>query len=334
MVITLAVALATPFLHRPFEGERRFSGVFDHGDPSRENDFRQLTTWGTWTWGRRGHAAYDWPMPVGTPVLAAADGVVHVAGDAGPTRCGAEQVDQNVRIGLRHRVGSERYATWYLHLSKVAVKPNQVVEAGDVIGWSGNTGCSSGPHLHFAVQQRTPDGIVHVDPYGWTGSGPDPLQGRRVARWLWLDGEAPLLYKQGGTRKPPRGDVGFGAVRPVAWKDDVHPNQEWLELKLRPGARAQRLAGWSIHGRNGTWPLPDNAKVRPGRNYRLYSGEGRSGRRYGYLNATSDLYEDDADCPMLLDPSGEPVHMVLVGRAQESPCRRMLRELEKRRGIR
>lgn len=331
MVTLLAAALATPFLHKPFHGEHRFSGVFDHG---RDREQRQLTTWGSWTWGPSGHAAYDWPMPIGTPVLAAADGVVHVAGDAGPTRCGRRRVPHHYRVAIRHKVDGVSYLTSYLHLSEVAVKPNQLIEAGTVVGLSGNSGCSSGPHLHFAVHQRTPEGPLLLDPYGWTGEGADPLEGRRASRWLWLEGEAPLLYKQGGSREQTLGEVRFGPVRPVAWKDDLHPNQEFVELKLKPGSAVRSLEGYRIRGSRGTWAIPTRARVTPRRAYRLYSGSGRSGRRYGYLDQSQGIWDDARDCAILIDPEGEPIHWVAIGRSGEARCRSLLRETKRGRGIR
>ena len=44
------------------------------------------------------------------------------------------------------------YETFYAHLSGINVYPGQVVNKGNLIGASGNTGCSSGPHLHFEIR--------------------------------------------------------------------------------------------------------------------------------------------------------------------------------------
>ena len=52
---------------------------------------------------------------------------------------------------VRHRNGLE---TWNAHLSKLNVKPNDYVKAGQVIGFSGNTGRSRGPHLHYEMRYQ------------------------------------------------------------------------------------------------------------------------------------------------------------------------------------
>ncbi|HTJ46745.1 MAG TPA: peptidoglycan DD-metalloendopeptidase family protein [Kofleriaceae bacterium] len=98
----------------------------------------------------RAHMGVDYAAPVGTPVWAAANGVVESAAPAG----GAGNL-----IVLRHDGGLE---TFYMHLSKFAkgLKPGQRVAAKTVIGYVGTTGLSTGPHLHFGVKK---DGS-YVDP--------------------------------------------------------------------------------------------------------------------------------------------------------------------------
>ena len=85
------------------------------------------------------HRGIDYAAPVGTPVLAAGDGTVEVAGR---TRANGNY------IVLRH---GERFSTKYLHLSRFARKARrgQAVRQGDVIGFVGATGYATGPHLHY-----------------------------------------------------------------------------------------------------------------------------------------------------------------------------------------
>ena len=90
-------------------------------------------------------------MPEGTPVLAAREGVV--VGIKGNSDLGGSdkkfEWDANY-ILIRHGDGSLGH---YVHLQRggVLVRMGQVVTAGEVIALSGNTGHSTGPHLHFAV---------------------------------------------------------------------------------------------------------------------------------------------------------------------------------------
>ncbi|WP_151669338.1 M23 family metallopeptidase [Nitrincola schmidtii] len=93
--------------------------------------------------GRRApHNGLDFPAPRGTPVYATADGIVERAG-----------FDQGSGFGnliiLQHNFG---FKTYFAHLQKIEVKASQYVHKGQLIGYSGNTGRSSGPHLHYEVR--------------------------------------------------------------------------------------------------------------------------------------------------------------------------------------
>jgi len=98
----------------------------------------------------KGHFGVDYAAPVGTPVWAAASGVIVQRGPSG----GAGNL-----VVLKHDDG---LITKYMHLSKFAAgqKVGQRVEAKTVIGYVGSTGLSTGPHLHFGVVKNG----VHVDP--------------------------------------------------------------------------------------------------------------------------------------------------------------------------
>lgn len=106
----------------------------------------------------RSEYALDFMMPEGTPVLAAREGVVIMAQDesdrGGPSR---KYSDDSNYIVIRHEDGT---LGEYAHLQKngVLVEIGQKVKRGDKIGLSGNTGFSSGPHLHFMVTKVTEDG--------------------------------------------------------------------------------------------------------------------------------------------------------------------------------
>jgi len=95
-----------------------------------------------WGEGREFHPGLDIGANLATPVRAPADAVVTFAG---------AQPEYGTMIILDH---GQQIRSLYGHLSRLAVKPGQRVERGTVIGYSGNTGRSSGPHLHYEVQVR------------------------------------------------------------------------------------------------------------------------------------------------------------------------------------
>ncbi|MBF9779358.1 murein DD-endopeptidase MepM [Enterobacter hormaechei] len=119
--------LAKGFLHFPTAKQFRVSSNFN---PRRLNPVT----------GRVApHRGVDFAMPQGTPVLAVGDGEVVMA-----KRSGAA----GYYVAIRH---GRTYTTRYMHLRKLLVKPGQKVKRGDRIALSGNTGRSTGPHLHYEV---------------------------------------------------------------------------------------------------------------------------------------------------------------------------------------
>jgi len=86
------------------------------------------------------HAGLDIAAPIGTPVRAAADGVVALKHDM--------MVMTGNTVVLNHGYGLQ---TVYIHMNKINVADGQQVKQGDVIGEIGMTGRASGPHLHFGV---------------------------------------------------------------------------------------------------------------------------------------------------------------------------------------
>jgi len=95
------------------------------------------------------HPGLDFTAPQGTPVYATADGVIEIAGNLGN--------GYGNHIVIDHGYS---YNTLYGHLYKIKVKRGQKVKRGEVIGYVGNTGKSTGPHLHYEVIKRN----KHLDP--------------------------------------------------------------------------------------------------------------------------------------------------------------------------
>lgn len=92
--------------------------------------------------GHEFHNGIDFIVDRGTPVLATAPGRVEAAGYDGPN---------GNRVVIDHGFG---YRSVYGHLSRESVKAGDQVQRGQVIGLSGNTGRSSGPHLHYTLYYR------------------------------------------------------------------------------------------------------------------------------------------------------------------------------------
>ncbi|MDQ0854778.1 phage-related minor tail protein [Arthrobacter sp. V4I6] len=115
----------------------------------------------------RVHKGIDYAAAVGTPVFAAQDGVVSHAGPGAraPGVWGGNEV----------HVSGSGIETWYAHLSRIMVGLGQQVRAGQQIAASGNTGISSGPHLHFgAFAGGWPN---YIDPTGFLGGAGVPAGG-------------------------------------------------------------------------------------------------------------------------------------------------------------
>lgn len=100
------------------------------------------------------HHGVEFLNSTGTPVLAAADGVVVVAGDDSKAVYGLYPNFYGNLVVLRHQLSgfSQPIFTLYAHLSKVLVQTGQTVQTGDEIGLVGMTGVATGSHLHFEVR--------------------------------------------------------------------------------------------------------------------------------------------------------------------------------------
>jgi len=89
------------------------------------------------------HAGLDFTAPSGTPIYATGDGTVEEAS--------LSDVGYGNHVVIRHGYG---YKTLYGHMLRTKVKTGQAVKRGDVLGWVGSTGKSTGPHCHYEVMKN------------------------------------------------------------------------------------------------------------------------------------------------------------------------------------
>lgn len=89
------------------------------------------------------HAGLDFSAPQGTPIYATADGTISMAGNSGN--------GYGNHVIINHGYG---YETLYGHMVRVKARNGQAVKRGEVIGWVGSTGKSTGPHCHYEVHKN------------------------------------------------------------------------------------------------------------------------------------------------------------------------------------
>ena len=121
----------TPVLQQPFEAQgQQVSIAAEFGTRVHPITQQEIS-----------HDGVDFVLEEGTPVLAAAQGVVESAGYDG---------EDGYAVSISHGNGM---STRYCHMQDVEVQQGQTVEAGQCVGTVGSTGNSTGPHLHFSVKQ-------------------------------------------------------------------------------------------------------------------------------------------------------------------------------------
>jgi murein DD-endopeptidase MepM/ murein hydrolase activator NlpD len=192
---------AGAFLTLPFMGPHYITSIFDHCSPDytgngkicRYDGIQVSATKGgpdpTFDAGYAqtvgghdyiyydGHDGYDYGLTY-EPIAAAAGGVVMLAGWAVPS---CHSCLSGLTVEINHGNGLLSY---YGHMSSIYVANGQQVRRGQVIGLSGSTGTATGPHLHFGIYHLNGGGPV--DPFGWSGSYPDPYP--KDAGDLWIGG--------------------------------------------------------------------------------------------------------------------------------------------------
>ncbi|WP_298184578.1 peptidoglycan DD-metalloendopeptidase family protein [uncultured Pseudomonas sp.] len=120
----------------------------------------------------RAHKGVDYAAPRGTPIKAAGDGRITLAGRHG---------GYGNAVVIQH---GQRYRTLYAHMNGFAkgIRSGSNVKQGQIIGYIGTTGLSTGPHLHYEFQVNG----VHVDPLSQKLPMADPIASNEKARFMQL----------------------------------------------------------------------------------------------------------------------------------------------------
>jgi murein DD-endopeptidase MepM/ murein hydrolase activator NlpD len=211
-----------------------------------------------------GHDGYDYGLTY-EPVAAAAPGRVKLADWLVP---GCETCLSGKTVEIDHGNG---LLTFYGHMSRILVSKGQYVSRGQVIGISGMTGTATGPHLHFGVY-KTNCNSCPVDPYGWSGSYPDPYP--RDMGDLWIGGSprfAPIQLPSVTVSATPQIDNPANIL--VEWRS--------------PGSASFTVYVVNQLGRRDVWTTTSgNASA---------TFHGKPGHQYWFwVSATSDLGWSDA----------------------------------------
>jgi murein DD-endopeptidase MepM/ murein hydrolase activator NlpD len=147
-----------PFaLATSWQVSQAFPSTMTHGDPSSAH-------------------AIDFVMPIGTGVYAARSGTVIQIADENYS-AGLDPDTDLARANIVRILHDDGTMSLYAHLNwnSIRVRPGQTIERGEYIADSGNTGFSSGPHLHFVVQ-RNVGGAIESVPVDFAGSGDLPVR--------------------------------------------------------------------------------------------------------------------------------------------------------------
>lgn len=270
-------------LRPPFANSYPITSWFDHRYPDYSKDFGITIYDGeltgdcnppvSWGYCYDGHSGIDFALSLGTPVLAAESGVVElVASSAG---------GYGNHVVIRHQDSSR---TLYGHLRESTVSPAQTVNAGSIVGYSGNSGNSSGPHLHFGVYAGpfSTSEENAVDPFGWRGIGDDPLigfHGHRSA-CLWRSADEDQVSCVDTTVED--GHSGFGSS--AGWAFDTRGNS--FEFHYRSNSYEvypNAFALWAndqTHGSCGVYVwVPANNATSHNVEYRIWAYVGQDWNR-------------------------------------------------------
>ena len=139
------------------------------------------------------HTGVDIDAPTGTPVMAAGPGKVIWAGYGLLNQTYNLKDPYGIAVAIKHDFGyqGQTLVTYYGHMSKLLVTRGQHVEGGEVLGLVGDTGHTTGPHLHFEVRVGTDNFYRTHNPELWMA----PPQGWSILAARIMDANGGLLEK-------------------------------------------------------------------------------------------------------------------------------------------
>lgn len=137
----------TLHLKRPVDEKFPISSPFGW----RENPFKKGE--------QKFHNGIDFATPVGTPVYAMAEGFCFKSGLENEQK---QTQGFGLRVWQESVIDGRTLYIWYGHLSKVEIQPVEQIKKGQLIGYSGNTGASRGPHLHVQAREKNTEKLFDM----------------------------------------------------------------------------------------------------------------------------------------------------------------------------
>ena len=211
---------------------------------------------GIWSGSNNSHTGQDYPMPIGSDVQAALDGVVF---DDAPGH------EYGITVQIDHENG---FQTLYGHLSQTLVKPGDRVKKGQVIGKSGDTGNVTGPHLHFEVRKGSNNPVNPQELLSSPFGNADSLLSYSPSSAV--SGSSPTATGYSATGVSPTGGKSewiksfLTAINAPHTKDNIYAMSEWIRFESgdkwnrwnnplnttlsRPGAQSMNSVGVKMYG--------------------------------------------------------------------------------------
>ncbi|MBK9925537.1 MAG: peptidoglycan DD-metalloendopeptidase family protein [Anaerolineales bacterium] len=290
--------VVTPFLYPPYPGSASQESIFDHSTPNYTYDNKVIAysgdvankncpspqpsgtrppqsgvcnagSGGYWSYSLGdwvyydGHDGVDYGISY-RPIYAAADAdQVVYAGWWDPQN---HKTNLGIYVRLHHSNG---YNTYYGHMSSVAVQACSspgctFVPHGEMLGISGTTGNSSGPHLHLLVRDVN---NKSVDPYGWKGSGSSPwVPQQKESLWVAYPSLAyygAAIYPSGQELAYPARPSGGIIIDDGSLEFDETPDSCWIQTSAgsaQNGSMSYSKPRTSAATCSAQWAFPQGSR--------------------------------------------------------------------------